>query len=239
MLNIVPVVRDIELWYICSIHIIERGSNMVSEELNILQRNLKRDYITKVAKQLFFTKGFENTTIDEIARKAGISKSTLYVYVKGKEDLFVSVHLEGMKLRIKQLQSAISNKVTGFDKIFSFGEVYFDFYKNHPGYFKLHMYEDYNSINRKKVDSAFLKEFDDLLYELIDIVKSSFALGIRDKSIKSSINIGYCDKYLAYNLRTILNVAFSPEKIKQLDADFDEKDFYFQYLNMFMEFIKK
>jgi hypothetical protein len=70
------------------------------------------------------------------------------------------------------------------------------------------------------------------------MVKNAFSLGIQDESIRNDINIGYCDKYLAYNLRTILNVASTPEKIKQLTEDFDERDFYFQYLNMFMDFLK-
>jgi len=211
---------------------------MTSAELNYLQRKLKRDYFANIARKLFFSKGYENTTINEIAKEASISKSTLYVYLKGKEDLFVYVHLEGMKLRVEQLKNEMNSKTTGFDKIYTFGEVYYDFYKNHPGYFKLHMFEDYNSINREKVEPSLQTEFNDLLDGVINMVKNAFSLGIQDGSIRNDINIGYCDKYLAYNLRTILNVALTPEKIKQLDEDFDERDFYYQYLNMFMGFIK-
>jgi len=191
---------------------------MASEELNMLQRKLKRDYITNIARQLFFSKGYENTTIDEIARKAGMSKSTLYTYVKGKEDLFIAVHLNGMKDRVDQLKKEMDSKTTGYEKIFSFGKVYYDFYKINQGYFKMHMIEDYKSINKDKVEPDLYSEFDEQLNAVIQMVRDSFALGIEDSSLRSDLNIGYCDKYLAYNLRAILNVAFSPEKIKQLDA---------------------
>lgn len=202
-------------------------------------KEMKREFILEVAKDLFFEQGYEHTSIDEIAKSAGISKSTLYTYVKGKEDLFISIHYIGMIQRVEQLKSEMNSKTTGYDKIYAFGEVYYDFYKLNLGYFKLHMFEDYNSIDKDKVKTSIYQEFDDLLNEVINLVRSAFESGIQDGSLKNDLNIEYCDKYLAYNLRTILNVAFTPDKIKQLDSVFDDRDFYFQYLNMFMNFIKK
>jgi len=210
----------------------------MNEELKEMQRKMKRDYIKNIARDLFFSKGFENTSIDEIAKQANISKTTLYGYLRSKEELFLSIHIDGMKLRIKQLEDEMNSKVTGYEKIYTFGKVYFEFYQQNKGYFKLHLYEDYNSINSEKVGEELYKEFDARLNELIALVKSAFELGIQDSSLKSNLNVGYCDKFLAYNLRTMLNVAFSPEKVKQLGNHFDAEDFYFEYLNMFMAFIK-
>ena len=195
-------------------------------------KEMKREFILEVAKDLFFEQGYEHTSIDEIAKSAGISKSTLYTYVKGKEDLFISIHYNGMKLRVGQLKSEMNSKTTGYEKIYAFGEVYYNFYKQNLGYFKLHMFEDYNSIDKNKVKSSIYQEFDNLLNEVINLVRSAFESGIQDGSLKNDLNIEYCDKYLAYNLRTILNVAFTPDKIKQLDNIFDDRDFYFQYLNI-------
>jgi TetR/AcrR family transcriptional regulator len=210
----------------------------MNEELKEMQRKLKRGYIKNIARDLFFSKGYENTSIEEIAKQANISKTTLYGYVKSKEELFLSIHLEGMKLRAKSLKEEMEVKETGYEKILAFGKVYFNFYQQNQGYFKLHMFEDYNSIRAEKVDKELYREFDEQLNELIALVKSAFELGIKDSSLKDDLNIGYCDKFLAYNLRAMLNVALSPDKVKQLDENFDVKDFYFEYLHMFMAFIK-
>jgi AcrR family transcriptional regulator len=201
-------------------------------------KEMKRDFIIEVAKGLFFEKGYENTSIDEVAKSAGISKSTLYTYVKGKEDLFISIHYNGMKLRVEQLKIEMNSKTTGYDKIYAFGEVYYNFYKQNPGYFKLHMFEDYNSINKEKVKTFIYQEFDNLLNEVISLVRSAFESGIQDGSLKNDLNIEYCDKYFAYTLRIILNVAFSPEKTKHIIDKYDEERFYFQYLDLFMTAIK-
>jgi AcrR family transcriptional regulator len=48
----------------------------------------KRRQIIEGARQVFLTQGFDGASMGEIARKAGVSKGTLYVYFESKEDLF-------------------------------------------------------------------------------------------------------------------------------------------------------
>ena len=57
-------------------------------ELNKLQC---RSRILKVSRQLFTAKGYDNTTLDDIARGAEISRATLYNYFSNKEDLLLGI----------------------------------------------------------------------------------------------------------------------------------------------------
>lgn len=58
------------------------------------QEKLKR--IAGAAKELFGTKGFAETTTQEIAEKADIGTGTLFLYAKSKEDLLVMVFKDEM-----------------------------------------------------------------------------------------------------------------------------------------------
>jgi TetR/AcrR family transcriptional regulator, mexJK operon transcriptional repressor len=49
----------------------------------------KRDAIVTAARDLFFERGFSATSIEEIARRAGVSKVTVYNRFTDKETLFV------------------------------------------------------------------------------------------------------------------------------------------------------
>ena len=51
----------------------------------------RREEITRVALRLFGEQGFEDTTMDDIAREIGFSKAALYQYCSSKEDLFFQV----------------------------------------------------------------------------------------------------------------------------------------------------
>ena len=46
----------------------------------------KREFLN-IAKKLFFTKGYEQTSVDSIIKKIGLSKGSFYYYFKSKEDL--------------------------------------------------------------------------------------------------------------------------------------------------------
>jgi len=57
--------------------------------------NAKRRQIIEGARKVFLAQGFDAASMGEIARVAGVSKGTLYVYFENKEQLFAAiVHAE-------------------------------------------------------------------------------------------------------------------------------------------------
>lgn len=48
----------------------------------------KRQQILDGARRMFLSKGFEAASMQDVAREAGVSKGTLYVYFSSKEDMF-------------------------------------------------------------------------------------------------------------------------------------------------------
>jgi len=56
---------------------------------NISERKAERyEEIIRAAFDVFINKGFHQTKVEEIARKAGIGKGTIYEYFPGKKELF-------------------------------------------------------------------------------------------------------------------------------------------------------
>ncbi len=66
----------------------------------------KKILIYNCAKELFSVKGFKDTNISEITKKAGIAVGTFYNHYSSKEELFMDIFLEeNAKLKEKCLQS--------------------------------------------------------------------------------------------------------------------------------------
>ena len=63
--------------------------------------------ITEAALAAFAEKGYAATRVDEVAKRAGISKGLLYLYFKTKEDLFKAVIRSFLSPRIDALISNI------------------------------------------------------------------------------------------------------------------------------------
>ena len=63
--------------------------------------------ICSAALAVFAEKGFAAAKLDEIARRAGVSKGTLYLYFKDKEELFRAVVRDNVSPNIDQLGDTI------------------------------------------------------------------------------------------------------------------------------------
>ncbi len=55
------------------------------------EKESRRESILFAAKKLFSKKGFENTSMDELAAEAELAKGTLYLYFKSKEEVIYSL----------------------------------------------------------------------------------------------------------------------------------------------------
>ncbi|HTR00339.1 MAG TPA: TetR/AcrR family transcriptional regulator [Candidatus Acidoferrum sp.] len=65
---------------------------MTSEVSKLKPRSAdKREEVLDIASENFLSKGFDGTSINVMAREAGISKESIYRYFGSKEDLFMAV----------------------------------------------------------------------------------------------------------------------------------------------------
>ena len=60
--------------------------------------------ILNAAEEVFAKKGFEDARMDDIADTTGLSKGTLYLYFKSKEDLIIAILDRIFQREVKQLQ---------------------------------------------------------------------------------------------------------------------------------------
>lgn len=68
---------------------LSRWNNLNTNEE--IQR-LKREAVLREAGQAFGRKGYHNTSLDDVARALGISKGTLYNYVRDKQEILFAFH---------------------------------------------------------------------------------------------------------------------------------------------------
>ena len=71
-----------------------------------------QERILAAARQLFAEKGEAGTSMDEIAASADYSKSTVYVYFSGKEDLFYHLVLQDMRAMQRGIAECLSQNET-------------------------------------------------------------------------------------------------------------------------------
>lgn len=81
----------------------------------------KRVQILEGARAAFLARGFEAASMGEIARTAGVSKGTLYVYFDSKEALFAALIAEMHDKSAERLQQLESHDREPAEVLYSFG----------------------------------------------------------------------------------------------------------------------
>ena len=67
--------------------------------------------ILRAARAVFLAHGYGEASMDLVARDAGVSKATLYVYFSGKRELFSAIVLEERDHYVKRLPGARSLRI--------------------------------------------------------------------------------------------------------------------------------
>src|ERR1700732_5222735 len=70
---------------------------------NAADDSAKRRQIVQGARAIFLAKGFDAASMNDIARTAGVSKGTLYVYFQNKEQLFQAICSEECESQAESL----------------------------------------------------------------------------------------------------------------------------------------
>lgn len=90
------------------------GSSIQSSEE---QRRGKRDAILREAARSFRSRGFEQTSMTDIAAVLGVSKAALYRYVSNKQELLYECHLTASRFGTLAIVAAESEMGSGLKKL--------------------------------------------------------------------------------------------------------------------------
>jgi AcrR family transcriptional regulator len=73
------------------------------------RKDARPEEILDAALAVFTEKGFAGTRLDEVARAAGISKGTLYLYFKSKQEIFEAAIQHTINPRLEQVEKLVGD----------------------------------------------------------------------------------------------------------------------------------
>lgn len=97
----------------------------------------RRTQFLAAARELFSQYGYHGTSMQAIAKRAGYSKRTVYLYFQNKDELFMHVGAEGLELLLDRLQKiplVDNNPQQTIERILN---TYIEFSKNEKSYFRM------------------------------------------------------------------------------------------------------
>lgn len=151
------------------------------------EKEQRRNDIIDAAQRVFFSKGITTATMDDVAEEAELSKGTLYLYFKSKEDLYFAINHRGLKILESLFVEAVDKQKSGLEKVRAIGRAYFRFSEEYTDYFNALLYYEAREVKPIEGDSV-LGECADIGYQSIQILVSAIQAGIEDGSIHPDID---------------------------------------------------
>lgn len=104
------------------------------------EKEQRRSDILSAAEKLFFDRGYDGVTMDDIAKAVELNKATLYLYFKDKESLYFTVVLRGVRILGEMVRERAGRAETGFDRLWEIGHAYVSFAGQYPDYNRAYNY---------------------------------------------------------------------------------------------------
>lgn len=150
--------------------------------------SVHRRRIADAAGKLFEAKGIEATTMSEIAKEAGYSKATLYVYFQDKEEIVGFLVLSSMKKLKEYISSAVESEKDFKEKYFAICQAMVLYEKEYPFYFSMvldHINIDFSNSSSEESERETFRVGEEINALLI----SFFTYGIKEGVFKAQLDV--------------------------------------------------
>ncbi len=103
------------------------------------EKKQRRESIIDAAEILFFEKGFDNVSMNDIANVVELNRATIYLYFENKDALCFAVILRGMRILNAMIKKNVQ-RTSSMRKINAIGSSYHMFFQMNPQYFLVYNY---------------------------------------------------------------------------------------------------
>ncbi|MFO7935167.1 MAG: TetR/AcrR family transcriptional regulator [Bacteroidales bacterium] len=150
------------------------------------EKQQRREEIILAAEKVFFSRGFERATMDDIAEQAELSKGTLYLYFRSKEDLHLSVALKSIAMLNSTMEEIRQLKENALEKLVKMGRTCIDFSREHPD--RMNSIMLLEGFNLQGI-SYSIQELREMIYREspVGLVLEIVEQGVREKLIRNDI----------------------------------------------------
>lgn len=159
-------------------------------ERKMRERQRRLNDILDAAEEVFFAADGMQASMDDVAKKAEVSKGTLYLYFKNKESLYLGIGTRANTVIQEMLSQAVTPDKTGIEQVRAISENYYEFARRYPNYFKI------KSLSDDMTEQAFQALKDDpagqqcheAAMACAQVMRGAIVRGIADGTIRSDVD---------------------------------------------------
>jgi AcrR family transcriptional regulator len=186
------------------------------------EKQLRREEIVLAAEKIFFSKGFDLSTMDDIAEEAELSKGTLYLYFKSKEDLHMAVARKAIHLLKSVTLQATEGGANALEKLGRMGRACMVFSRTNPDHMKAIISQEEMNPQTLNITADDVQE---LVYKesTVETVIQLVEQGVAEKLIRADIPVLLVANTLWMTVLSVVRfVTMKPVLLEALELSQDQ-----------------
>jgi AcrR family transcriptional regulator len=198
---------------------------MAVSKIKTREIELKKQIILEEAAKLIDKVGFKNAKMEDIAKKVGFSKASLYSYFKDKEEIAMNIAKQHVQKFYNKISGLTEQNIPAEEKLEFMKNAHLDFIRRSKSL--IVMKPNYQMMEK----SHF--EFIELKLKTFEVLKSILMQGIKENKFNKNLNIDSTVRILE---AMFTGIVFLNSMIKNIKSDLI-KDFNLEEMISFaMEF---
>ncbi|MDH5174439.1 MAG: TetR/AcrR family transcriptional regulator [Elusimicrobiota bacterium] len=152
---------------------------MEREERKEKEKVARIEGILSAAKRVFSRKGYEATTVEDIAQEAGFGKASLYFYFKRKEEVFLSLIKDGLEGQRKLLKEIMNSQLSNVERLEAVVSKFFEYAGENREFMRIVHSESQKlyATTLREVRSYIIKEHKRTMEGIASIVREGIKSG--------------------------------------------------------------
>ena len=186
------------------------------------EKQLRKEEIVLAAEKIFFSKGFDLSTMDDIAEEAELSKGTLYLYFKSKEDLHMAVARKAIHLLKSVTLQATEGGANALEKLGRMGRACMVFSRTNPDHMRAIISQEEMNPQTLNITAG---DVQDLIYKesTVETVIQLVEQGVAEKLIRADIPILLVANTLWMTVLSVVRfVTMKPALLEALELSQDQ-----------------
>ena len=138
--------------------------------------------ILNAARKLFAHKGFNEASVEEIARAAGVAKGTVYLYYPSKRDLYWQALKGGLVAMCEDLEKQVRAAGSTESKIRVFMAAKLRYFDENRDFFKIY----YSEFGNALLQQAWVQEdFEQYHFRQMRLLAEALREGMRNRTLRN------------------------------------------------------
>jgi AcrR family transcriptional regulator len=139
-------------------------------------KELKKESLMKIVVQVLSREGLQDTTMDSVAREAGVAKGTLYTYFRNKEDLVREAIEVTIAPMLVELTEILNGDLPPDEKLIQMTYSHLSYFEKHRDFFSIFVNDRIREQRRLKRYRSC--QYQDFLESVARVIREGIRLKI-------------------------------------------------------------